>query len=212
MTNKPLDRRTVLKTSAGLLGTLGLTQTVAASPPPGEKPYGNGNGIGAFLNEEAKFKETPIFTGEIADKRGQEVVDIAVGAMTSVDPPEEVEAPPKLPVAFDPLAVRISPGATVRWTWVPHPLPPEAEGPIPHDVKSLVDEDGEVVVKPHADVKFHSGFKQFTDPDPTFEVTFGDRGNHLYYCTPHGAPYAHHGHSENVLGMRGAVQVAGKPL
>lgn len=87
---------------------------------------------------------------------------------------------------------------------------------------SLVDEEGEVVLERNAGQRFHH-YDQYTpateegeeDVNPTFEVTFDERGNHLYYCTPHGAPFeiCHQGRCfYNPFGMRGAVQVAGKPL
>lgn len=214
--NGPIDmnRRTVLKATGGLLAFTGLSNTAAANGTR-DKNYGNGNGVGAFLNEEAAFKEHPIWTGEIADMRGESIVDVAVGSMTSVDAPED-EAPPELPLAFSPQVVKVSPGATVRWTWVSNPF----DIPIPHDVTSLVDDSGDVVLEPHAGQRFHH-HDQYTpateendleeDRNPTFEFTFDERGNHLYYCTPHGAPFEFHGHY-NLVGMRGAVKVAGKSL
>lgn len=215
MAEIPVDRRSVLKATGGLISLAGLSSTAAANGRQ-DGSYGNGNGIGAFLNEEAEFKENPIWTGEMADRRGEDVVDVAVGAMTSVDPPEDVDAPPELPFAFAPQVVKVSPGATVRWTWVSNPF----DAPIPHDVTSLVDEDGEPVLEPDSDQRFHH-HDRYTpatdendleeDVNPTFEFTFDERGNHLYYCTPHGAPFEYHDHY-NAFGMRGAVQVAGRPL
>lgn len=198
----------------GIAGVTAVTGSASAGPGSGNKgAYGDGNGLDVFLNEEAEFKENPIWDGEIADMRGDEVVDVAVGALTSVDPPEGVTPPPfGLPFAFAPQVVKVSPGATVRWTWVSNPY----NEPIPHDVTSLVDDEGNVILEPHAGQRFHH-HDQYTpvedgeDINPTFQVTFTDRGNHLYYCTPHGAPFESHGYS-NLVGMRGAVQVAGKSL
>lgn len=214
--NGPIDlnRRTVLKATGGLLAFTGLSSTAVANGTR-NKNYGNGSGIGAFLNEEAAFKEHPVWTGEMADMRGESVVDVAVGAMTSVDPPGD-DGPPELPVAFAPRVVKVSPGTTVRWTWVSNPF----DVPIPHDVTSLVDDSGDVVLEPHAGQRYHH-HDQYTpatedndleeDRNPTFEYTFDERGNHLYYCTPHGAPFEFHGHY-NLVGMRGAVKVAGRSL
>lgn len=210
-----LGRRTVLRTlGAGVVGGVVLTGSASAE----ENQYGNGNGLDVFLNEEAMFKDN-LWDGEIANRMGEEVVDVAVGAMTSVNIPDP-EAPPSAPFAFAPQVVKVSPGATVRWTWVSNPF----GFPIPHDVTSLVDDDGEVVLKAHADQRYHH-HDQYTpateeneleeDINPTFEFTFHERGNHLYYCTPHGAPFevCHDGECiYNAFGMRGAVQVAGRAL
>lgn len=210
------NRRTVLKTiGAGAIGGTVLTGSAAAE----EDDYGNGNGLDVFLNEVALFKENPIWDGEIANRMGKDTVDVAVGALTPANVPDP-EAPPEVPFAFAPMVVKVSPGATVRWTWVSNPY----DVPIPHDVTSLVDDDGNVVLERHADQRFHH-HNQYTpatedneleeDVNPTFEFTFEERGNHLYYCTPHGAPFkvCHEGHcAYNPFGMRGAVKVAGKSL
>ena len=191
-----------------------LTGSAAAE----EDDYGNGNGLDAFLNEEATFKESPVWDGKIANRMGEEVVDVAVGALTSHTNPEIPV--PKAPFAFAPMVVKVSPGATVRWTWVSNPY----DVPIPHDVTSLVDEDGDVVLEPHADQRFHhhAGYTPVEDGEdinPTFEFTFEERGNHLYYCTPHGAPFELCHETDdgevcftNPFGMRGAVKVAGRAL
>lgn len=207
------DRRTVLKTTGGLLSIAGLSG-VATANGTRSKSYGDGNGLGAFLHENSPYKERP-WDGEITDRRGESVVDVAVGAMTPVNPPVP-DAPPELPLAFAPQVVKISPGTTVQWTWVSNPF----NAPIPHDVTSLVDKDGELVLEPDAGQRFHHhdqyepatpGNELEEDVNPTFEFAFHERGNHLYYCTPHGAPFEYHGHY-NLVGMRGAVKVAGRPL
>lgn len=208
-------RRTVLKTiGVGAVGGTVLTGSATAE----ENHYGKGNGLDEFLNEEAEFKESPVWDGEIANRMGEEVVDVAVGALTSHSNPEIPV--PEAPFAFAPMVVKVSPGATVRWTWVSNPY----DVPIPHDVTSLVDDDGNVVLEGHAGQRYHH-HDRYTpateeneleeDVNPTFEYTFNDRGNHLYYCTPHGAPFevCHDGHCiYNPFGMRGAVKVAGKSL
>lgn len=219
------DRRTVLKTlGASVVAGTALSGTASAE----KNHYGRGNGLEVFLNEEALFKDD-LWDGEIANKMGQEVVDVAVGAMTSVDFPDWFPTPPgqplpeALPVAFAPKVVKVSPGATVRWTWVSNP----AGHPIPHDVTSLVDDDGKVVLERHADQRFHNHHEYTPVPDgpdvnPTFEFTFEERGNHLYYCTPHGSPFSLGTGTNpetgeeieiiNEFGMRGAVKVAGRAL
>lgn len=223
--NRTFRRRTVLQTvGAGVISGVALTGVGSTE----KDHYGNGNGLDVFLNEEAMFKENPIWDGEIANRMGEEVVDVAVGAMTSVNLPDFFPDFDALPVSFAPQVVKISPGATVRWTWVSNPL----GIPVPHDVTSLVGDDGEPVLEPHGEPRFHSPHQLYKDspeaeePDeedlPTFEVTFSERGNHLYYCSPHGAPYVvreveHPETGEtievyNEFGMRGAVKVAGRAI
>lgn len=223
--NRQFRRRTVLQTvGAGVLGGVALTGGASAE----ENHYGNGNGLGVFLNEDAMFKDDPLWDGEIANRMGQAVVDVAVGAMTPVNLPDFFPDLEALPVAYAPQVVKVSPGATVRWTWVSNP----GGIPVPHDVVSLVDDDSEPVLEPDGHPRFHSphySYKESPDADepdeedlPTFEETFTDRGNHLYYCTPHGAPFVvreveHPETGETVevyneFGMRGAVKVAGRPV
>lgn len=180
-----------------------------------ENHYGRGNGLDAFLNEAVLFKEDPIWDGEIVDRMGESVVEVAVGELTAADIPDP-EAPELVPFAFAPMVVKVSPGATVRFRWVSNPY----DIPIPHDVTSLVDDDGNVVLEEHADQRYHH-HDQYTpvsdgdDVNPSFDVTFEERGNHLYYCTPHGAPFEVCPEGQcvyNPFGMRGAVKVAGRAL
>lgn len=190
-----MSRRNVLRT-AGLVGAVSLAGIPGTALGAGnnENGFGNGNGLGAFLNEQAAYKDSPVWSGGVVDMTGEESVEVVVGAMTSVDMPDApFEA---LPVAFAPQAVKISPETDVTWTWASYeaPIPP-----IPHDVVSL--EDG----------VFDSGM-QF--PGSDFTHTFTDAGKYLYYCTPHGAPFPVHPHGApedariyNEFGMRGAVLV-----
>ena len=225
-----VSRRNVLRAGAVVSGVV-LGGSALAGNAVASQTYGNGNGLDVFLNEEAMFKESPIWDGEIANRMGQEVVDVAVGAMTSVSAPDP-DAPPKFPMAFSPHVVKVSPGATVRWTWVSNPL----DFPIPHDVTSLVDENGEPIVDGEMGENHHVEFDgeprfhhhaRYTpaesededDINPTFEYNFQERGNHLYYCSPHGAPFPFEVEVDgevmkvyNEVGMRGAVKVAGKPI
>lgn len=183
------SRRAILKTAgaAGLLSAAGLSGTTAAKG----NNYGNGNGIGAFLNETAEFKNSPVWSSGVADKTGQPQVDVSVGVMTSVDIPVP-GTPEALPVAFAPKAVEVSPGTNVTWTWeVPH-----------HSVTSL-DGTGESF-----DHHVMPG-----DSDTTFTYTFDEVGNYLYYCHPHGTPYKIDlgppiGKVDNLFGMRGVVKVS----
>ena len=191
-----MSRRNVLRT-AGLVSAaslIGVPGTALARENKGNN-FGNGNGIGVFLNEQAVYKDSPTWKGGVVDMTGEDSVEVVVGAMTSIDMPDvPFEA---LPVAFAPQAVKVSPGTDVTWTWPSYddPIPP-----IPHDVVSL--EEG----------VFDSGMR-FPDGND-FTHTFTDAGTYLYYCTPHGAPFPVHPHGApedvriyNEFGMRGAVLV-----
>ena len=190
-----MSRRNVLRT-AGIVGVasiVGLPGTATAARTKGNN-FGNGNGIGAFLNERAAYKNRPLWNTGIVDMTGRESVEVVVGAMTSVDMPN---APfEELPVAFAPQAVKVSPGTDVTWTWATYGA---SVPPIPHDVVSL-------------DGVFNSGMIPPGGSD--FTHTFTDAGTYLYYCTPHGAPFPVHPHGAdedvriyNEFGMRGAVLV-----
>ncbi|MFB6121221.1 MAG: plastocyanin/azurin family copper-binding protein [Halobacteriaceae archaeon] len=192
-------RRRLLRVGALGTGALlaGGAVGSAAGQQTGDSDYGGGNAIGAFLNEEAAFKRRPIWDGGVADRTGEDVVEVTVGAMTSIDVPDP-DVPDRAPFAFAPRAVKVSRGTTIRWIWVSNPF----DFPIPHDVTSLD-------TMPDGSRLFSSGLKQYTDADPTFEHTFDERDTHLYFCTPHGAPFEVHGHV-NAFGMRGAIIVAGE--
>lgn len=188
LTGNDSSRRDVLKTAGavGLLSTVGLSGTATAKG----NNYGDGSGIGAFLNEEAEFKNPPLWDSGMTDKTGQSEVEVVVGTITSVDIPVP-GTPDELPVAFAPKAVEVSPGTDVTWTWAPG---------IHHSVTSL-DGTGESFEK-HAH-----------EAGETLTHTFDEVGNYLYYCHPHGTPYTIDlgppvGEVENLFGMRGAVKVS----
>lgn len=193
------SRRNVLKTTGvvGVASLAGMSGTAAAKPERKGKGnnFGNGHGVGAFLNEQAAYKPAPVWRDGVVDMTDRAAVEVVVGAMTRVEMPD---APvDELPVAFAPQAVTIAPGTAVTWTWPTYPAPVP---PIPHDVVSL--DDG----------RFDSGVQVPGGPD--FTHTFDDAGIHLYYCTPHGAPFPVHPHGAppdvriyNEFGMRGAVIV-----
>lgn len=192
------NRRTVLKAiGAGVAG--GVVYTGAASAG---RNYGNGNGLGAFLNDEAVLKDQPIWDSGVADKTGRSEADVSVGALTSVDVPEELlppgeEAPDVAPFAFAPRALKVSPGTEVTWTWVAghHSVTSyNASADDPADHGQQFDSHG------HA------------DDDHTFSYTFEEVGTYLYFCHPHGTPYpvpfGPLGEVPNHVGMRGAVKVS----
>ncbi|MBV0926246.1 hypothetical protein KTS45_18725 [Halomicroarcula limicola] len=187
--SRPTSRRNVLKTAGALafLSTVGVG--AAAKPERKGNNFGNGNGIGAFLNERALYKPSPIWADGVVDMTEQDTVEVVTGAMTNVEIPDFPFE--EAPVAFAPMAIKVSPGTEVVWTW------PEAFLPIPHDVVSL-------------DVGlFDSGYRYPGDDD--FSYTFEEPGTYLYYCTPHGAPEKVENFEGklvyNEFGMRGAVIV-----
>lgn len=186
------NRRTVLKTvGTGIAASAVFTNSASA----GE----NGGGIGAFLNEEAVFKDRPVWDSGVADKTGESEVKVSVGTMTSVDIPEEMfpggDPPEEGPFGYDPRAVKLSPGTEVTWTWVTghHSVTSHnasADSP---------DEHGQ-------EFESHS-----EDAGHTFSHTFDEVGTYLYFCHPHGTPYpipfGPLGEVPNHVGMRGAVKV-----
>lgn len=183
------NRRTVLKTiGAGIVGGAVLTGSASAKK----------EGIGSFLNEEALFKDRPIWKTGIADRTDQDPVVVEVGTMTSIDIPEEElpseieESPEEGPFAFTPRAIKVSPETTVKWEWTGNSFAFAPEEPWPHDVHSVDESDG--------DPLFHSPHLGKGE----FEHDFDEPGTYLYYCTPHGNPGPGH---PNLFGMRGAVKV-----
>ncbi len=106
------------------------------------------------------------YDGTVVNALGADTVLVGVGAGNSG-------------LAFDPAAVRISPGTTVVWEWT-------GEGGA-HNVIHDVDASSQSVEA------FDSGSTQSSG---TFEYTFSTSGTYLYYCTPHKA-----------VGMKGAVIV-----
>lgn len=198
MTDKmrPVGRRTALKTIAvGAVG--GIAWTGAGSARPDH--YGNGNAIGAFLNERAMFKESPIWDSGVKNRRNEDEVTVTFNALTAVTIPG---VGPEGPWGVEPRAISVSPGTEVTWQWLEHD--DEFHDDIPHDLVSFFDPPE------HGDA-FHFGGQS----GDTFSYTFEEPGTYLYFCEPHGTPYEiFHpvvGDTvENMFGQRGAVKVGGK--
>lgn len=204
------NRRTVLKTiGAGVAAGTVLTGSASAKG----NHYGNGNAIGAFLNEEAMFKESPVWDTGVADKTGQAEANVLFGGLTDVVNPITGETFLG-PWGLEPRVVEVSPGTDVRWTWW------DGEGAI--DAHHLVsyfdppyDEDfpnpllGEEHTHPGGDEEFYV----HEDLGDTFTYTFDEVGTYLYFCHPHGTPYTTYhplleAEVENLFGQRGAVIVS----
>lgn len=203
------NRRTVLKTiGAGVVGGTMLTGTASAKG----NNYGNGNAIGAFLNEQAMFKESPVWDTGIADETGEAEVDVLWGGLTEVVDPISGETFPG-PWGVEPRAVKVSPGTDVTWTWW------DGEGAIDaHHLVSFFDppyEDefpnpllGEGHDHPGDDAEFIA----HEDLGDSFTHTFEEVGTYLYFCIPHGTPYSiFHpllgAEVENLFGQRGVIKV-----
>lgn len=187
------NRRKVLKT----IGAAVATGTVLSGTASARgNNYGNGNAVGAFLNEEALGKDNPIWTSGVADHTGEETVQVDVGTMVSLDMPEEAapgEPPEEGPFGYSPRAVEVSTGTTVEWIWTENAFAFNPGEPWPHDVASF-DTTGD-----HNHV-----FRSPMQGTGTFSHEFTETGPHLYYCHPHGDYTVEH---PNLFGMRGAVIV-----
>lgn len=205
------NRRTVLKTVGVCvvgIGTIGSASANKGKEGDKGNNYGNGNGIGAFLDEEAQWNTDP-WDGEVVDKTGEEEVDVTVGAITTIEPPIG-PSPVDAPFAFDPMAVKVSPGTEVTWTWdEPH-----------HSVTSYNPEAGDPS-DPKTTGDHGQKFNDHGGPPLELSYTFEEGGAHLYFCHPHGTPYPSYDPffegvegwdpvQENTLGMRGAVLVTGR--
>lgn len=226
------DRRTVLKTIGAGVGASAIAGVASAGPPGDSEnggkggPYGNGNALGKFLNEDAIYKPSPVWDTGIADRTGQSEVDVLWSNLTEVINPRTGETALG-PWGIEPRAVKVSPGTQVNWTWydgdfaldIHHlvsyfdppydeefELPPEL-GPGP---ESEDDGDGDHGGGDH-DHEHPGGDDEFyvkEDPGDTFSYTFDEVGTYLYFCIPHGIPK---GELEmiptNLFGQRGAVKV-----
>lgn len=205
-----LNRRKVLKTIGAAVATATvLTGTASARG----NNYGNGNGVGDFLNDEAVLKAQPVWDSGVADQTGESNVTVQVGTMTSVDVPEDLippdeQVPEEGPFGYSPRAVKISPNTEVTWDWAT---------PTHHSVTSYnasaetSDQHGELF-----DEHYHppaEGEPEFPPEYPfnRFSNTFESLGTYLYFCHPHGTPYpvpfGPLGEVPNHVGMRGAVIV-----
>jgi predicted ribosomally synthesized peptide with SipW-like signal peptide len=158
--------------------------------------------INSFLNDDMVLKESPNWDGSVADMTGQDQAVVENNALTETE-----FAPFPVPLAFDPLVVRVDDGTTVVWEWTQYDSPPNPPffNEIPHNVVAL-------------DGSFSSGAPVPAGPpaDPLvmFSHTFNSPGIYPYYCTPHGAlefvgssPGEPFDEVINEFGMRGAVIV-----
>jgi plastocyanin len=179
--------------------------------------YGNGNAIGKFLNEEAMFKESPVWDTGIADRTGDSEVGVLFGGMTDINLPFP-DAPDMGPWGMDPRAVEVSPGTDVTWTWYDGPGAIDAhhlvsffDPPYEDDFALPWESPGHGHEHPGDDNEFYV----HEDLGDSFTYTFEETGIYLYFCIPHGTPFTlvHPGFPElgevrNLFGQRGAVIVS----
>lgn len=125
--------------------------------------------VDEWLTETEVGGEAPNYDGTIVNQREQDTVQVEVGAGEDG-------------IAFEPAAVSVSTGTTVRWEWT-------GEGGA-HNV--VADPDGQIGESEH---EFSSG-DPVNEEGETYEETLDDTGIALYHCEPHLS-----------VGMKGAVVV-----
>ncbi|MFH5799846.1 halocyanin domain-containing protein [Haladaptatus sp. CMAA 1911] len=137
-----INRRGFLR-AAGVLAAVGLLAGCASDGSDDGGTNGSGGGetsVGEWLSETDNYES-------VTDLSRKEAVTVEVG-------------PSRNEYAFEPAAIRISPGTAVTWKW---------KGSGYHNV---VASDGE----------FESGQPE---QKATFRHTFDSTGTTLYYCKPH---------------------------
>jgi halocyanin-like protein len=135
-----MDRRTLLR-SLGGAGALALAGCLG----------GPGNGAATESDRYGDwFRNTDNFDGTV-DRTGQDEVSVAVGASGNNGN-----------LAFDPPAVRVSPGTTIVWDWT-------GDG----GLHNVVEQQG----------AFESELRN--SDEYTYERTFEEPGTVLYVCSPH---------------------------
>lgn len=207
--NPAPTRRRVLKTlGAGVIGGTVLAGSAGAKG----NDYGNGNAIGAFVNEEAMFKESPVWETGVADETGETEVDVLFGGLTDVTNPVTGDTFPG-PWGLEPRVITVSRGTDVTWTWWDGKHAIDA-----HHLVSYFDPpyDEEFPNPLLGDDHHHPGgdeeFYEHEDLGDSFTYTFDEVGTYLYFCHPHGTPYSTYHplleqEVENLFGQRGAIRV-----
>ena len=128
----------------------GTTSTTPGTSATATTDGGSGTTVGTGAVEEYLAEATG-YDGSIADETGSGSVEIAVGAGENG-------------YAFDPAAVRVSPGTTITWAWTgegsAHNVVSKGDGPLDSGEPAI----GESV---------------------TYEATLDSPGVYRYYCNPH---------------------------
>lgn len=169
-------RRAVLGTTGAALtaALAGCTDLLGGGTPTdastggdgGEQPAEAGSPPGGYAAVERWLQGDPDgnaasnYDGSFADRRGEDVVTIEVGASGNGGNR-----------AFAPAAAVVSTGTEVRWTWT-------GEGG-PHNVVAAPSEQVGA-----SDWSFRSG-EPASGGDETFTRTLSESGHLLYHCEPH---------------------------
>lgn len=196
-------------------GVVGATVLAGSATARGNN-YGNGSGLGAFLNEEAEYKPSPVWDSGIADRTGRETVNVLWSGLTEViDPTTEETA--QGPWGVDPRAVKVSPGTEVTWMWYDgefaldiHHLVSYFDPPYDEEFElppELTEESGGGDDHEHEHPGGDDEFYVKEDPGDSFSYTFDEVGTYFYFCIPHGIPSGELGPIPNLFGQRGAVKV-----
>lgn len=168
-----VTRRTYLR----LTGLATLTTGLAGCSGGGDDDGGSDEALSGedypavdeWLTETEVGGEAPNYDGTIVNQREADTIQVEVGAGENG-------------IAFEPAAVAVSAGTTVRWEWT-------GEGGA-HNVTARPDDQiGE------SDYEFSSG-DPVDEEGETYEQTLDDSGIALYHCEPHLS-----------VGMKGAVVV-----
>ena len=157
MSQKLSRRRYVAGTGAALiLGALAGCADEEEPEDPDDGAAGDNGDDGAADVPDAiddYLADAQLYDGTIEDHTGEDEVVVAVGGGD-------------IGFAFDPPAIRIDSGTTVRWEWT-------GEGGA-HNVRSVEGSSSD----------FDSG-EAVDDAGEVFEQSFDDDGIQLYECTPH---------------------------
>jgi len=169
--NRQIRRRDVLRG----IGATAMAGALAGCSTETQNDGGDGGGDGASDGGDGgSGGEVP---SEVDDYLSDaNLYDGSIADMTGESNPTVEVGAGEQGYAFDPPAIRVSTGTTVTWEWT-------GTG------------GGHNVV--HDGGEFTSGESDYvSEAGYTYEYTFENTGNYLYYCTPHQG-----------LGMLGAVVV-----
>lgn len=167
-----IGRRDTLRSLGGILaaGSLSLAGCVAA---PGSETEdgddGNGehtsDGEGSTADESPDDESDETVEPEEGDS-SEEVVDVTGESLVEVELGDSSDD--EAPFAFDPNAIRIDAGTTVRWINT-------------HDVFHTVTSTDSLEEKSPSEIFRES----LSGEGDEFEFTFDEPGTQLYYCEPH---------------------------
>ncbi|AGN00670.1 halocyanin hcpB [Salinarchaeum sp. Harcht-Bsk1] len=136
--------------------SLGMKGGIVVGPAPAGS--GGGEGVpaeyGNWFTSDARGGEVQNYDGTTADQTGQSEVSVTVGADGNGGT-----------FAFDPPALRISPGTTVTFEWV--------------------SDTHNVIVESQPEGAGWEGHEPIEDTGFSFTHTFETEGTYTYFCEPH---------------------------